>query len=69
MPADTVNKHLLEDPKTAFEVCFGNEQRPINVSDKDWKNHQYSTKAVCLEICAIANGSFLFDLLTNELQQ
>lgn len=63
--ADPTCLALLQDPKKAHDVFFGNELKvPITtVKPEEWLNHVTSTKIVTYELCALANQAFLLDYL------
>ena len=45
---------LLDSPREAFEEFFGDEEKPENVSELQWKNHVFSQKSVIADLCVWA---------------
>ena len=52
-PDDKLDK-LLDSPRDAFEKFFGDEEKPENVSELQWKNHVFSQKSVIAHLCVWA---------------
>ena len=49
-PHDEFDK-LLDSPREAFEEFFGDEEKPENVSELEWRNHVFSEKSVIADLC------------------
>ena len=45
---------LLDSPREAFDKFFGDEEKPENVSELEWKNHVFSEKSVIADLCVWA---------------
>ena len=45
---------LLDSPREAFDKFFGDEEKPENVSELEWKNHVFSQKSVIADLCVWA---------------
>ena len=52
-PDDKLEK-LLDSPRDAFKEFFGDEEKPENVSELQWRNHVFSQKSVIAHLCVWA---------------
>ena len=46
--------NLLDSPREAYEEFFGDEKKPENVFELEWKNHIFCKKSVIAELCVWA---------------
>lgn len=68
---DATLDHLLDQPEAAFRHFFG---RTLSITDesafdaKDWDKHVFALYSVVFEICSLAGGPSLLELLLKQFE-